>query len=134
MHAHLLVETVLLLQKVELLAGDGELVLELGHLVLQDGDDAQAAMHGVLLARVGLVGDGFDGVLALAGVDVLEDAQNVGHAEQLVHVLEPLRLVGREIGRQRAVGRAFAALVLARRARRAGASTPATARPRPPRT
>ena len=89
----------LLLEQVELISGHGELVLELGDLVLQNGDDAQAAVHGVLLAGVGLVRNGFHSVLSLAGVDVLEDAQDVGDAEQPVHVLEPLGLVRREIGR-----------------------------------
>jgi hypothetical protein len=117
---YLLVEivVVVVLEQVELVSGDGELVLELGDLVLQNGDDAQAAVHWVLFARVGLVRDGLHGVLALAGVHVLEDAQDVGDAEQLVHVLEPLGLVGREVGRQGAVRRALPALVLARRARR----------------
>lgn len=87
----------LLLEEVELLARHGELVLELGDLVLQNSDDAEAAVNGVLFPSVGLVGNGFHGVFALAGIDVLEDAQNVGDAEQLVHVLKPLGLVGGEV-------------------------------------
>lgn len=96
--SYLLVEIVLLLEEVELLTRHGELLFELGHLVLQDGNDSQTAVHRVLLSCISLVGDGLHGVLALAWVNVLEDAQDVGDSEQLVHVLEPLRLVGWEVG------------------------------------
>lgn len=94
----------LVLHEDELLARDGELLAQLGDLVLEDGDDAQAAVHRVLLPRVGLVRDRLHGVLALRRVDVLQDAQDVGHAEQLVHVRKSLGLVRREVGRERAVG------------------------------
>lgn len=96
--SYLLVEIVLLLEEVELLTRHGELLLKLGHLVLQDGDDSQTAVHRVLLSSISLVGDGLHRVLTLARVNVLEDAQDVGDSEQLVHVLEPLWLVGWEVG------------------------------------
>lgn len=111
---------VLLFHEEELLAGSVKLLLEFGHLVLQHGDDAQAAVHGVLLPGVGLVRDGFYRVLALRWVDVFEDAQDVGDAEELVHVGEAFGLIRGEVGGERAVRGALPALVLARRARRAG--------------
>ena len=80
-------------------------------------------MDGVLLPRVGLVGDGLHGILTLRRVDVLKDAQDVRDTEELVHIGEALGLIRGKVRRERAVGGAFSALVLTRRTCRVGAAT-----------
>lgn len=55
-------------------------------------------MNGVLFPRVSLVSYRFDSVFALARIDVLEDAENVGDAEEFVHVLKPFGLVRWKVG------------------------------------
>ena len=102
----------------QLVAGAGELLLDETEAVLEDGDDADAAVDGVSEAHVGLVGERVDGVLALVGVELVEDLGHVAGAEDAVHVHELLRVVRREIGRKHAVWMALAPQELARRARR----------------
>ena len=91
------------------------LAQELG-LRVEEGDDAEAAVDGVAVARVRLVEDRLHGVVALGRVHLLQDAQRVAHAVELVHIQELLGLVGREVRRQRALRRALAPLELASRA------------------
>lgn len=52
----------------QLRLGAGEVHLELPELVLQQRDDADAAVDGVAEAHVGLVGEGIDGVFTLVRV------------------------------------------------------------------
>jgi hypothetical protein len=106
----------------QLVAGAGEVLLDQAEAVLEDGDDADTAVDGVAEAHVGLVGERVDGVLALAGIEVVEDLGNVAGAEDAVHVHELLRVVRREIGREHAARLALAPQELARRARRTRAA------------
>jgi hypothetical protein len=105
----------------QLVAGAGELLLDLAEAVLEDGDDADAAVDGIAEAHVGLVGERVDGVLALVGVELVEDLGDVAGAEDAVHVHKLLRIVRREIGREHAVRLALAPEELAGGARRARA-------------
>ena len=102
----------------QLVAGAGELLLDETEAVLEDGDDADAAVDGVSEAHVGLVGERVDGVLALVGVELVEDLGHVAGAEDAVHAGELGRVVGREVGREDASLRALAPQQLARGARR----------------
>jgi hypothetical protein len=106
----------------ELVLGAGEVLLELAEVVLEDGDDADAAVDGVAEAHVGLVGERVHGVLALEGVELVQQLGHVARAEDTVHVHELLRVVRREVGREHAVRLALAAEELARRARRTRAA------------
>jgi hypothetical protein len=84
--------------------------------VLEDGDDADAAVDGVAEAHVGLVGEGVHGVLALEGVELVQQLGHVARAEDAVHVHELLRVVRWEVGREHAVRLALATQELARSA------------------
>lgn len=88
----------LLLEQVELFSDHSKLVLELRNLVLQNGDDTQASVHGIFFSGVSFICDRFHGILTFARVDVLEDAEYVGDAKKLVHVLKSFGLVGWEVG------------------------------------
>lgn len=85
--------------------------------MLEDGDEADAAVDRVAEAGVGLVGERIDGVLALGGVELVEDLGHVAGAEYLVDVGELLGLVRGEVGREHALLGAFPAEELAGRAR-----------------
>ena len=102
----------------ELEAGAGEVLLELAELVLEDGDDAAAAVDGVAEAHVGLVRQRVHRVLPLVRVELIQQLGHVARAEHPVHVHELLRVVRREVGREHAVRLALAPQELARRARR----------------
>jgi hypothetical protein len=102
----------------ELVLGACEILLELAEVVLEDGYDADAAVDGVAEAHVSLVGERVYGVLALEGVELVEQLGDVAGAEDAVDVHELLRVVRREVGREHAVRLALAPQELARRARR----------------
>jgi len=89
-------------------------------LALEDGDGAHAAIHGVLHPGLGLVGQGIDGVLPLAGEELVEKLGDVGGAEDLVDVGELQGLLRREVGGEDAARHALAAEELAGGARGAG--------------
>ena len=106
----------------QLVAGAGELLLDETEAVLEDGDDADAAVDGVSEAHVGLVGERVHGVLALEGVELVQQLGHVAGAKDTVHVHELLRVVRWEVGREHAVRLALAAQELARSAWRARAT------------
>lgn len=85
--------------------------------MLEDGYEADATVDGVAEPGVGLVGQRIDGVLALGGVEFVEDFGHVAGAEHLVDVGEFLRLVWREVGCEYAFLGAFSTEELAGRAR-----------------
>lgn len=101
----------------ELLFGIDEIGLNLPEPVLENGDEAHAAVDGVLQARLCLVGQRVHGVLALRRVELVEQLGHVAGAEDLVQVRELLRQVRWEIRREHALLRALPPLQLARRAR-----------------
>lgn len=92
--------------------------MELAELVLEEGDDADAAVDGVAQPHVGLVGEGVDGVLALVGLELVEELGDVAGAEDLVDVGEFLGLVRREVRREHALRLALPPEELAGGARR----------------
>jgi len=100
----------------QLIARAGKLLLDLAKAMLEDGDDADAPIDGVAEPHVRLIGERVHGVLALVGVQLVEDLGDVAGAEDTVHVHELLRVVRREIGREHAVRLALASEELARRA------------------
>lgn len=100
----------------EFFLGLDEVGLDLAEAVLEEGDEADAAVDGVAEAGLGLVGEGVDGVLALGGGQLLEELRDVAGSEHLVDVAELLGLVRREVRREHAVLRALPPLYLARRA------------------
>lgn len=93
--------------------GASEVHLQLAKLVLEDGNDADAAVNWVAEAHLGLVGQGVDRILSLVGGKLVEKLGDVARPEDLVHVCEFLRLIGREVGREDAVGLALAPQELA---------------------
>jgi hypothetical protein len=97
---------------------DGELVLQLRHLPLQDRDGAHAPVDGVLDARVGLVGERIHGVLALVHRELVQQLGDIAGAEDLMDIGEFVGLVGGEVGREHTFRRTLAAQKLARGARR----------------
>jgi len=97
-----------------------QLLLQAVDLALEHGDGADAAVDGVLDARLGLVGERAHGVLPLVRQQLVEQLGHVAGAEHLVHVGELLRLLRREVGREHAPRQALAPQELARRARRPG--------------
>ena len=78
-------------------------------------DLEHATPHRVLVAHGSVVLDGLhgDGLLGVVGAELLEEVLDVLHTEEAVDVLEHLGLIGREEGRQEALGRAPPSLVLA---------------------
>lgn len=97
--------------------GEGELHLELGDLVLEEGDGGDAAVDGVPHTGVGLVDEAADGVGPLRRRHIEQHLADVAGAEHPVHHGEPLRLLRREVGREHALRRAPPPQKLARRAR-----------------
>ena len=97
--------------------GEGELHLELGDLVLEEGDGGDAAVDGVPHPGVGLVDEAADGVGPLRRGHIEQHLADVAGAEHPVHHGEPLRLLRREVGREHALRRAPPPQKLARRAR-----------------
>ena len=96
--------------------GESEVDLELTELVLEDGDDTDAAVDGVAETHVGLVGKGIDGVLSLVRAQLVEELGDVAGPEDLVDVRELLRLVRGKVRGEDAVRLALPAEELARRA------------------
>lgn len=96
-----------------------EFVLGLLYPALQAMDDGDAAGGRVEVPRLRLVHDALHRLVPPAGVGpgAVQRLEDVADAEQAVRVAEDARPVVREVPRQRAVRRAAAALVLARRAR-----------------
>lgn len=82
-------------------------------LALEITDVSVAAADGIMGAHVGLVDDGAHGLVALEGVEVADDLDDVTDAEETVSVEELLLLVGGEVRSEEAVGFALAALVFA---------------------
>lgn len=111
----------------ELGLGAGEVDLELAELVLEEGDDADAAVDGVPQAHVGLVRQRVHRVLPLLRLQLVQQLRHVARPEHLVHVRKLGRLVRRKIRREHALRLALSPQELARRARRR------RPRPRPPR-
>lgn len=63
----------------------GRLELEADHheLLLEHGNQANAAVDGVAEAGLGLVVEGADGRLAIRGMDFIEELGDVGRTENL---------------------------------------------------
>lgn len=101
----------------ELLLGVDEVGLNLVEAVLEDGDEADAAVDRVSEAELGLVRQRVHRVLPLGHVEVAEDLGHVAGPEHLVDVGELLRLVRREVRGVHALQRALPPEKLARRAR-----------------
>lgn len=78
--------------------GGVEIVVDLPQPVLEDGDETDAPVDWVFDAGICFVGQGIDGVFAVAGFELVEDLPYVAGAEYFVDVGELLGLVGREIG------------------------------------
>lgn len=84
----------------EIGVGGVELLLEALDLALEEGDGADAAVDGVPDPRLGLIGEGVDGVLPLVLGELVEELCDVAGAEDLVDVRELLRLLRRKIRRE----------------------------------
>ncbi|CAL5327164.1 unnamed protein product [Camellia sinensis] len=93
---------------------DMEFFEALAYLVLEVVDNATTPMDRVPIANVGLVDDGTQGFSLLARIEPFEDFKDVTDAEEAVHVLEHLGLVGREVGCEWAFRGALPHLVFAR--------------------
>ena len=102
----------------ELGFGAAEVDLELAELMLEEGDDANAAVDGVTEAHVGLVGQGIDSILALAGEQLVQKLGDVACSEHFVDVCKFLGLVRREVGGKHALKLALAPKELTCRTRR----------------
>nr|GMC50190.1 serine, glycine, tyrosine and glutamine-rich protein-like [Ipomoea batatas] len=98
--------------------GAAEVHLELAELVLEQRDDADAAVDGVAEPHVRLVSQRVHGVLALVRLQLVQQLRHVARAEHLVHARELLRLIRREIRREHALRLALPPQKLASRARR----------------
>lgn len=98
---------------------DSKLALELRDLALEDRDGTHAPVDGVFDARIGLVSQGIDCVLALVDGEFVEQLGDVAGAENLVDIGEFVRLVRGEVGCEHAFCRALPAQELACGARRA---------------
>ncbi|XP_024516853.1 serine, glycine, tyrosine and glutamine-rich protein-like [Selaginella moellendorffii] len=83
-----------------------ELGLETRHPLLEHGDDTDAAIDWIFHSHVRLVRQSVDAILAEADGELVEHLAHVGDAEDLVNVGEALGLVGREVWREQALGRA----------------------------
>lgn len=81
----------------ELGFGAAEIHLELTQLVLEERNDADAAVNGVPEPHVGFVSEGVDGVLALVRVQFVEQLRYVAGTKHFVDVGELLGLVRREV-------------------------------------
>ena len=101
----------------ELLLGIEKVDLDMAEALLEDRDEADAAVDGVAEARLGLVGEGLDGVIALGGSELVEELADVAGAEDAVDAGEALWVVRWEVRRENALLRALPTQELARRAR-----------------
>ncbi|KAH0464583.1 hypothetical protein IEQ34_007369 [Dendrobium chrysotoxum] len=91
----------------QLLPSRQQLKLKPLQLILKHENDPHAAINWVLDAHLGFVDERFRRILALAGLQIVEDFSEVAGAEHSVHVYEFLRLVSREVRGEDAVGMAF---------------------------
>ena len=83
-------------------------------------EGGDAAVDGVLDARLRLEDQRSHGVPPLSWRQLQQELAHVARPEDLVHVRKLLRVVGREVWCEHAFGRAFPAQELASRARRRG--------------
>lgn len=84
----------------ELRFGTAEIHLELAELVLEDRDDAHAAVNWVSEPHVSLISQGVDGVFALVWVQFVEKLRHVAGTKHFVHVGKLLGLVRWEVWRK----------------------------------
>ena len=71
--------------------------------MLEERDDADAAVNRISEAHVGFVSQGVDGVLALMRVELVEQLRDVAGAKHLVDVRKLLGLVRWEVRREYAL-------------------------------
>lgn len=91
----------------ELGFGAAEIHLKLAELVLEERDDADAAVDGVAQPHVGFVSQRVDGVFALVRLQLVQKLRNVAGAEHFMNVGEFLRLIRREVRGEHALRQAF---------------------------
>ena len=91
-----------------------ELLLELDPLELERDNFSAAAPHRVCRSHVGMISESRCHQVAVAFVAAAEKLEDFADAEELVRVEEALRLVGREVGREKALWGALLPPELAR--------------------
>lgn len=98
----------------ELRLGTTEVHLKLLKLVLEEGDDTDTAVDRVSEAHFRFIRKGSHGILALVGVEVVEELCHIARSEDLVDIDKLLGLVWREIGGKDTLWLALSAEELAR--------------------